>query len=287
MPVRGRVIVCAVLRAFASGSLFGERFGSSEPWVVALHGWARTHTDFSAVLGAVDGPGRPGGAIVAPEGEGEGEGEGELRPARLDAIDAIALDLPGFGATPPPPDPWGSAEYARVVGALLAETAPRVVLLGHSFGGRIAVHLAAAHPERVAAVVLSGVPLYRPDGGARRPPAAYRVVRGLARAGIVGGERLERARRRYGSADYRAASGVMRDVLVRVLGERYDDALGALACPVELVWGEQDREVPVAVARRAAGALGAATLVVLPGVGHLTPTEAPDALRDAVLRHRP
>ena len=59
---------------------------------------------------------------------------------------------------------------------------------------------------------------------------------------------LERARNRYGSADYVAAQGVMRQVLVRLLAERYDEQLSAMRCGVELVWGDDDAEVPVSVA---------------------------------------
>lgn len=260
-PLRTSVIVCAVLRAYVSGRLFGEGFGAGEPWALALHGWGRSHADFAGVL--------------------EGSGTG------VEPLDAVALDLPGFGATPPPPGAWGSAQYAAAVAAVLDEMAPRVVLLGHSFGGRVAVHLAAERPERVAALVLTGVPLYRPEGSRARPAASYRAVRRLARMGLVGERRLDRARQRYGSSDYRAATGVMRDVFVAVVGERYESLLHRITCPTVLVWGEQDRDAPVEVARRAAGAIGGSELVVLPGVGHMTPLAAPLALREALLRLRP
>ncbi len=83
---------------------------------------------------------------------------------------------------------------------------------------------------------------------------------------------------RYGSADYRAAVGVMRGVLVRVLAEHYDEVLPAIACPVDLLWGADDREVPVEVAQRAVGLFPHATLEVVAGAGHLTPIEVPESL---------
>ena len=70
---------------------------------------------------------------------------------------AVALDLPGFGATPPPPEPWGSEEYARHLLPLFEEPgvlAERIVLVGHSFGGRVGVHLATLVPDRIERVVL-------------------------------------------------------------------------------------------------------------------------------------
>jgi pimeloyl-ACP methyl ester carboxylesterase len=73
-----------MLSALADGRLFGSVTGEGRPVVLALHGWARTHRDFDAVLA----------------------------PAGADPLAAIALDLPGFGATPPPPRAWGGRAYA-------------------------------------------------------------------------------------------------------------------------------------------------------------------------------
>lgn len=241
-----------MLQAFANGRLFGASFGSARPAVLALHGWGRSSADFRSTL---------------------------------DGLDAVALDLPGFGATPEPPGAWGAAEYAAAVAPVLDEMATPAVVLGHSFGGRVAVHLAAAHPDRVGGLVLTGVPLVRrPDAPRRRPAPAFRIGRALHRRGLVPDARMEALRRRYGSADYRAASGVMRSVHVRAVNETYDDVLARVACPVELVWGDDDTDVPVAVAEAASRLLGDATLHLVPGAGHHTPLTAPAALREAVAR---
>lgn len=241
-----------MLQAFADGRLFGSSFGSGRPAVLALHGWGRSSADFRATL---------------------------------DGLDAVALDLPGFGATPEPPEAWGAAEYAAAVAPVLDEMAMPAVVLGHSFGGRVAVHLAAAHPDRVGGLVLTGVPLVRrPDAPRRRPAPAFRVGRALHRRGLLSDGRMEALRRRYGSADYRAAGGVMRSVHVRAVNETYDDVLPRVACPVELVWGDDDADVPVAVAEAASRLLGDATLHLVPGAGHHTPLTAPAALREAVAR---
>ncbi len=254
-----------MLRLLAGGTLFGEATGTAPATVLALHGWGRSHQDFRAVLGPTD-----------PCGPDDG------RP-----LDAVAPDLPGFGATPPPPEPWGSAEYAACVTDLLGAMAGPAVVVGHSFGGRVAVQLAATSPGSVRALVLTGAPLIRPPGSRRRPPAPYRALRTLHRLGLVGERRMEAARQRYGSPDYRAAHGVMRQVLVRTLAETYDDQLAAIACPVHLVWGDDDAEVPLVVAERLAERLAGATLTVCPGAGHLTPLTAPRQLRRAVLDSLP
>lgn len=249
-----------MLRALSGGELFGEVWGSDTPTVVGLHGWRRTHSDFAGVLGPA---------------------------ARGGAIPSIVPDLPGFGATPVPPEAWGSAEYAEAVARMIrSEDGPGgpAVVVGHSLGGRVAVTLAVEHPELVKALVLTGVPLLPRPGPKSRPPTGFRAARALHRLGLLGEERMERARKRYGSADYRAAEGVMRQILVRLVNENYAESLAALECPVQLVWGERDTDVPLAVADGICERVPQAGLMVCNGAGHLTPLECPADLRAAVER---
>jgi pimeloyl-ACP methyl ester carboxylesterase len=244
-----------MLHSLAGGRLLGQRFGSGTPNVLALHGWGRTHRDFDAVLA----------------------------PFALDPLDAIALDLAGFGSAPAPPDAWGTADYADLVSLVLDEMTPQVVVLGHSFGGRVAVQLAAARPQEVQTLVLSGVPdLVRRT---RRPQAAlrFRAARRLHRWGVLSDERIESARQRHGSADYRAAVGVMRQVLVKTLAEDYQDQLASIGCPISLVWGDNDTEAPIAGAEELVRTHPGTSLTVCPGAGHLTPLTAPVVLREAVV----
>ncbi len=227
--------------------------------MLALHGWGRSHADFDTAL--ID-------LVETHPGTG-----------------AVALDLPGFGASPAPSEAFGAAGYAEMVRPVLSECGPRVVVVGHSFGGRIAVELATRFPDSVAALVLCGVPLLQRTDRPVAPPALrYRIVRGLHRRRLLGEGAMERMRQRYGSPDYRRATGVMRNVFVAAVNETYESQLGRVSQPVELVWGRQDDEVPVEVAERAAGLLADPRLAVLDGVGHDVPTEAPGALADAVVR---
>jgi pimeloyl-ACP methyl ester carboxylesterase len=253
-----------MLKSLAGGALFGEVWGTGTPEVLVLHGWARTHADFAAVVG----PAAPDGALAT-----------------------LAPDLPGFGSTPAPSTPWGAADYAAALVPLLEDRPDAdvggdgrkpVVVLGHSRGGCIAVALAAARPDLVRALVLTGAPLVPRPGPARKPAAAFLVARRLHRWGLVSDEAIEKARRRHGSLDYRNAEGIMRDVFVRLVAERYDDELAALTVPVALVWGDDDADVPVAVAREAQSLVAGSTLTLCPGAGHLTPLTAPAVLRAAV-----
>ena len=245
-----------MLQAYLDGALFGASSGQGDARVVLLHGWRRTHEDFARV--AVDLSSR--------------------------GVAAVAIDLPGFGATPPPEAATGARGYAALLAPLverLAAASGPPVLVGHSFGGRVATCLAARYPETVGGLVLSAVPLIRSEMPASTPSARYRLVRTAARYHLVSPRRLEAARRRHGSSDYRAASGVVRGVLVATVSESYEDELRALRCGVALVWGALDTTTPPRVARAAAELVHGATLEVLDGVGHLVPTEAPEPLAAA------
>jgi pimeloyl-ACP methyl ester carboxylesterase len=112
---------------------------------------------------------------------------------------------------------------------------------------------------------------------------AYKLTRRLHRLGIVSDAAMEASRQRFGSADYRAAQGVMRQVLVRAVNETYEPQLDAVGCPVHLVWGADDTVAPLEVAERAVVRLARGDLAVHPGVGHLTPLLIPSVLRAAVV----
>ena len=240
-----------MLSSFAGGRLYGSTNGDGPPRVVALHGWGRTHADFASVL---------------------------------EPFDAIAVDLPGFGATPPPPEAWGSPEYAELVLAMLGELDEPPVLVGHSFGGRVGIHVAATAPDAIRGLVLTGAPLIR-AASTTKPKTGYRLARWLNKRGVLSDTRMEAARKKYGSADYANATPALRAIHVKLVNENYDAQIAAVRTPVELVWGDDDTAAPLATANELASRLGAtATVTVVPGAGHLTPLTAANELRAAIKR---
>ena len=248
-----------MLRSFGDGTIFGEVAGDGPVEVVLLHGWARRGRDFAAVQ--------------------------ELLVRR--GVSSVALDLPGFGSSPPPTVAGGARLYASLVTPVLAALGRPVVLVGHSFGGRIATVIAANHPELVTSVIVTGTPLLH-SPVVVRSPRPYRLIRWLHQRGWLSDERLEAARHKYGSTDYRAASGIVRDVLVATVAEGYEEELARLEVPVVMLWGELDTVVPVAVAERAnellhAPDVDARRLRVLKDVGHFVPNEAASTLADLIV----
>ena len=245
-----------VLQAYGDGNLFGEPYGEGPPRVVWLHGWQRSGRDFVASA-----------SMLAERG-----------------VASVALDLPGFGASPAPAEAGGARHYAELVEpAVSAIGDGPVLLVGHSFGGTVATVLAARRPDLVSGLVLTGAPLLR-RGATKRAPRSYRTARWLHRHGLISAQRIEASRQRHGSSDYRNARGVMREVLVISVNESYTDELAQVASPVTMLWGENDLEVPVAIAREAGALLSSPpSLQVLAGVGHMVPTDAPEELARSVV----
>lgn len=236
-----------MLTSLAGGAIVAEKFGSEPPQVIALHGWGRTGRDFERVL---------------------------------TDMDALAIHLKGFGPAPAPETGWSTSEYADWVAGGIDPAHPPVVV-GHSFGGRVAIKLATRHPKLVGSLVLTGVPFGK-KATSKKPPLSLRLAKTLAKSGLVSEKRLDALRDRHGSADYRAAQGVMRDVLVKAVNEEYFDDCRQISHRVGLVWGENDKPAPLDLAKKAQGVLPHATLHVVPGSGHLLDAPLTAALREAI-----
>ena len=213
------------------------------PELVWAHGWGHSH------------------AALAP-----------LAEAMRSRADSWLVDFPGFGASPVPPAAWGTADYADAAAAWLAGLPPyRRVWVGHSFGCRVGLQLAARHPQAVAALLLiaaAGLPPHRSLAErARRLPRrlAFKALRTLTAEGPA----RERLRERYGSRDYREA-GAMRPVLVKAVNEDLSEAARAVRCPTVLVHGGDERESPPEIAARLQALIPGAQLHLLRGFDHWT-----------------
>ena len=221
-----------------------EDRGTGHP-LLLLHGWGVSSELFVPILDGL----QPGRRLIVP-------------------------DLPGFGATPEPGSPWSVHEYAAWCVALLDRLGVATVdLIGHSNGGRIGIAMAATYPGRVSRMVLAGSAGIRPRQTLRSAARvrAYKLLRAMERSGALPSALRRAAARRAdqrGSADYRAASGVMRGTLVRLVNEDLRTLLPALRLPVLLIWGDQDTETPIDDGRLMEHLIPDAGLVVFEGAGH-------------------
>jgi pimeloyl-ACP methyl ester carboxylesterase len=218
--------------------------------IVVLHGWGAHIEAVAPILAGLDG-----------------------------APDLIALDLPGFGESEPPPEAWDADDYARFVLAFLDELeVPRAHLVGHSHGGRVSIAIAAERPERVERLLLVDSAGLRPKRGwrYRRRVAVAKLGRVAAKLGGPPGRRLqERLRARVASRDYLEASEAMRGTFRAVIAADLSDRLPRITAPTLLVWGDRDDDTPLWMANRMEELIPDAGLVVLEGAGHYSYADSP------------
>ena len=218
--------------------------GEGEP-VLFLHGWGTSSSLFEPLLQPLQGY----HTLIVP-------------------------DLPGFGGTPPPPAAWGVDEYAAWTLALLDRLEIDTCdIVAHSNGARIAIVIAAKHPQRVHRMVLTGAAGIRHRRGLRSWLGVrwYKALRRLSSTRLAPKalQRLAASRaQRRGSEDYRAASGVMRGTLVRLVNTDLRSQLPRIAAPTLLVWGDSDDATPLADARLMERLIPDCGLVVFERSGH-------------------
>ena len=178
----------AEMAVFRLGGDISER----APLLIWAHGWGHTHR---ALLPLAESLRR-----VAP---------------------SVLVDFPGFGESPLPPAPWGTEDYADAAAEWLAGLGPaRRIWIGHSFGTRVGLQLAARHPDAVQGLFLiaaAGVPPQR-SAAARFRITTRRWAFRIARTLTPEGPARDRLRERFGSADYRQA-GPMRPILIKAVSE--------------------------------------------------------------------
>jgi len=211
----------------------------------------------------------------------------------------VRLDIAGFGLTGPAEsgDYSDEADVQRLLAVVDQLGLPRMTVVGHSMGGRLAWHFAAAHPQRVDKLVLIA-PDGFPDPQAKSDrtydvPAWMGVVRyalprwmikkGVASAYADPSRLDDDTARRY--QDMLLAPGVRQAVLARMAQTRNRDPLPwlqRLTMPTLLLWGAQDGMIPAENSMDYQRAMPHAQRVVMPNVGHLPHEEQPQRSLQAV-----
>jgi pimeloyl-ACP methyl ester carboxylesterase len=196
-----------------------------------------------------------------------------------------AFDFPGHGGSDMPPATWTVDAFVGLTLSVMAELGiERASVLGHSFGGRVAIKLAAAHPEMVDRLVLvdsAGVP---PSQTIKRrlKRVASRSANTIGRLGRPGQAVRRAIVRRIASPDYKAA-GPLRDTFLAIVREDLRSALPRIKAPTLLVWGESDDDTTLADAHTMEKLIPGARLLVLKNAGHFSYLDQYGRFRLAVI----
>lgn len=234
--------------------------GSGTPQILLLHGW--------------------GGDVDALN---------EIAEPLSQHRQVISLSFPGFGSSPEPSESWGTWEYVDFLNDWLGQQITGAVdVIGHSFGGRISIGLTVRYPSLVGRLVLI-------DSSGLKPRRSLKTrlkiltAKCMSRTSrIIGGrlsEIIDRQRERLGSEDWRQASPVMRGTLVRALKEDLKAELPKITAPTLLVWGNEDNETPLFMAKVMDRLIPDAKLSVIEGAGHFCYLERTGDVVSAIWKH--
>lgn len=170
------------------------------------------------------------------------------------------IDFPGFGESEEPSEAWNISDYANMLELLVKELKiKKPIVMGHSFGGRVAIRYSANNP--IEKLVLFGSPCVRLQ---QKQPLKVRVLKKLKT--LPGMDKFGEFMKKYiGSRDYKAASPMMRQILVNTVNEDLSTYASQIEEPTLLIWGDNDTEAPIEEARMLEKIMPDAALIVLPG----------------------
>jgi len=208
----------------------------------------------------------------------------------------ITPDFPGFGKSITPSKSWGARDYVdwlknfieELRGSCL-ELAEPFFLLGHSFGGRIAIKFAVSYPEKVQKLILCNSAGIKPKAGPKTI-----IIFWLARIGnaVFTPKHLARfkdsARNIFylflRKKDYVKANGTMKETVKKVIDEDLLSDLSKIKTETLIVWGGADRMVPVKYAHIFKEKIADSELEILPKIGHSPHLEVPEKLAEIILK---
>lgn len=154
------------------------------------------------------------------------------------------IDLPGHGLSMEPNDDTTIYDYADTVKKVLDElNIENPSIIGHSFGGRIAIIYASKY--KVNKLILFGAPCIRQNNNIS---LKVKMLKKLKK--VPGLNHFEEfAKKHIGSRDYKNAGVTMRKILVNTVNEDLTDCAKKIECPTLLIWGDNDTESPLEEAR--------------------------------------
>lgn len=214
-------------------------------------------------------------------------GESWLRTGELVAQHGFRVlipDLPGFGASREPDQAWAIEEYSRFI-ALFVKRAQlkKPVLLGHSFGGQIALHITAQNPELIEKVILVAPAIIRDrqfDNPSLRSRLAFLLGKGKKYAPQWLRKKLASF---FESPDFRGLSSRMQGIMKKIIKQDLRHICPSISVPALIVWGDRDRLTPIQQGYELNRLIKQSLFEVFPGVSHGVHLQIPRQLATLIV----
>jgi len=186
------------------------------------------------------------------------------------------IDMPGFGESEKPPITYTVSDYAKIILEFIKMLElDNVVLVGHSFGGRVIMKLVGElnyKPQKIIFVDSAGVKPKRKFSYYYKV-YSYKLFRKIVTL-TMGKKKSEKIinywRNKVGSEDYKNADNTMREVFKNVVSEDLVPYISNIKVPTLIVWGENDQDTPLKDARKIESLIEDSGVVVLKNAGHFS-----------------
>ena len=179
----------------------------------------------------------------------------------------LAIDFPPFGKSNVEPQGWSIFSYVQMLMSLCEHLKIKSCdLIGHSFGGRVAIIFAAINCANVHSCILV-------DAAGMKPRRTIKYRLSVARYKIR--KKMGLSTSSFGSDDYKKLSPDMRRVFVDIVGSHLEDYARKIAAPTLIVWGKQDKQTPLYMAKRLSRLIQNSRLEILQDGGHFSFVDCP------------
>lgn len=223
-----------------------------------------------------------GPVILLLHGWGINAGTFEVlaRDLAVSGFRVVRPDFPGFGSSERPKADWGVGEYAQFIKAFTAKLGVEVrVIVGHSFGGRVAIKLAGLGLLKSEKLILMNAAGIKKSHSLRNQ--GLKIIANLGKAitslpvfSLMRGPLRQRLYRAAGSTDYLQV-GNMQAIFIKIIQEDLRADAAKIKVPTLLVWGKEDVDTPVADAQILQSCISGSRLVVLDGAKHFVYLDQP------------
>jgi pimeloyl-ACP methyl ester carboxylesterase len=234
-----------------------QTFGEGKPFLI-LHGWGSNSERWINVADLIS---QKGFKVIVP-------------------------DLPGFGKSDPLPVPWNMNNYIKWVEEFVKQlNLDEFYLMGHSFGGALAVKLSIKYPQEVKKLFLVAAASVRKKTIQK---AAFKnvskVAKKLSFLPFYGLFRKAFYKFIIRKSDYPYIDGaIMKETFKNIIFEDLSQFTGFIKTPTIIIWGDKDKATPIVDAYFMEKKIKKAKLIVIPGAGHILNRECPEVLATKIL----
>ncbi len=175
-------------------------------------------------------------------------------------------NLDGFGGQSAPDDPSIVGYAQRLHNYIIGNSLQNVILVGHSFGGRVAIEYASKYPLHGLVLVDSAGLKPRFSLKKKLKIWHYKIIKKLVNLGAVKEQKLAK----FGSPDYKSCDEKLKKVLTTAVNYDQTPLLGKITAPTLIYWGKNDADTPLYMAKKLNKKIKGSGLVVVEGAGHFS-----------------